>query len=113
MLCLSSAAYEQLEIQSDIDILEKNFPGKVQAKRSMRSRDFLTLLTKAGQGKNPDILHLVVSHVAKSGDLNFAGQPNGWQRDLAPPEEEDLLPVESLVTFLELDQAAARGSGEL
>jgi hypothetical protein len=66
VLCLSGAAYEQLEIQSDINILEENFPGKVEARRSIRSRDFLKLLISAGQGNNPDIVHLVISHEAKS-----------------------------------------------
>jgi hypothetical protein len=102
VLCLSADAYEQLEIKSDINILEENFPGKVEARRSIQSRDFLKLLISAGQGKNPDILHLVVSHDAKSGDLNFSGRPNGWHRELATAEEADLLPVDSLVKYLEL-----------
>jgi hypothetical protein len=68
----------------------------------MRSRDFLNLLIAAGEGKTPEIIHLVVSHDATSGELNFSGRPNGWHRDLAPPEEKDPLPVDGLVKFLEL-----------
>jgi len=104
VLCLASAPYEQLEVQKDIGILEKCFPGKVKSNRSIRSVEFLDMVFSAKAGKGPDILHMVVSHDPKSGSLNFLGKPKDWHRDLAASEEDDLIPAENLVKLLEVSK---------
>lgn len=96
VVCLASAQYELLGVEQDLEILEKTFPGRVQARRSADSATFRkTLVTM-----KPDIVHVLVNIDPNSGALIFTSN------EQAAKSPHDVLPVEGFAKLIELGKPA-------
>ena len=102
VLCISSPRYEQLGVEQDIQILQKTFPGRVDAVRSAGSAELQDRLIRA----KPDIVHILVDVDPNSGAMIFS---HGLFRGLLPAadsseQKQDLLTADGFAKLVELSK---------
>lgn len=100
VLCISAPRYEDLGVEQDIQILEKTFPGRVDARRSASSEVLQERLIAA----KPDIIHILADIDPNSGALIFA---HGATRGIRPTgdalnAQQDVLPADGFAKLVEL-----------